>query len=151
MDALFTKKKKVVHPGPLSQLMAIEEPLLHYIFELREQGQTINMFVILLRALYILPKFCKKSFIAQCSTVKQFCYTNSMTYRMGTHTSQHLPAGVKSEGLDFMQFMCQIVLSNNHDWHYVLNMDQMPIYILVHAKRRLELIGGKNGTHLDFV
>jgi hypothetical protein len=28
MDLLFTKKKKAVHPGPLSQLMAIGEPLL---------------------------------------------------------------------------------------------------------------------------
>ncbi len=28
MDSLFTKKKKAVHPGPLCQLMAIEEPLL---------------------------------------------------------------------------------------------------------------------------
>ncbi len=46
MDLLFTKKKKAVHPGPLSQLMAIEEPLLCYIFELREQGQTINTFVM---------------------------------------------------------------------------------------------------------
>ncbi len=38
MDLLFTKTKKAVHPGPLSQLMAIEEPLLRYIFEVREQG-----------------------------------------------------------------------------------------------------------------
>jgi hypothetical protein len=80
MGLLFTKKKKVVHPGPLSQLMAIEEPLLCYIFELREQGQTINTFVIVLRASYILPEFGKMSFIAQCSTVKQFCYAHSMTY-----------------------------------------------------------------------
>jgi hypothetical protein len=35
MDALFTKKEKAVHPGLLSQLMVIEEPLLCYIFELR--------------------------------------------------------------------------------------------------------------------
>ena len=64
MDLLFTKKKKGVHPGPLSQLMAIENPLLCYIFELHEQGQSINTFVILLRASYILPEFRKKSFIA---------------------------------------------------------------------------------------
>jgi hypothetical protein len=64
MDSLFTKKKKVVHPGPLSQLMAIEEPLLCYIFKLRKRGQTINTFVIVLRASYILPKFHEKSFIA---------------------------------------------------------------------------------------
>jgi hypothetical protein len=50
MDWLFTKKKKAVHPGLFSQLIAIQEPLLCYIFELREQGQTISMFVIVLRA-----------------------------------------------------------------------------------------------------
>ncbi len=80
MDSLFTKKKKAVHPGPFSQLMVIEEPLLHYIFELRKQGQTINMFFILLRASYILPEFREKSFIAQCRAVKQFCYAHLMTY-----------------------------------------------------------------------
>jgi hypothetical protein len=42
MDLLFTKKKKAVHPGPFSQWMAIEEPLLRYIFKLHKQGQTIN-------------------------------------------------------------------------------------------------------------
>jgi hypothetical protein len=36
MDALFTKKKKAAHPGPLSQLTAAKEPLLCYIFELRK-------------------------------------------------------------------------------------------------------------------
>jgi hypothetical protein len=80
MDSLFTKKKKAVHPGPLSQLMAIEEPLLRHIFKLRKQEQTINTFVITLRALYILPEFRKKSSIAQCSTVKRFVYAHSMTY-----------------------------------------------------------------------
>jgi hypothetical protein len=80
MDSLFTKKKKAVHPGSLSQLIAIEEPLLCYIFELRKQGQTINRFIIMLRALYISPKFREESFIARCSTVKQFCYAHSMTY-----------------------------------------------------------------------
>jgi hypothetical protein len=63
MDSLFTKKKKAIHPGPFSQLIAIEEPLLGYIFELCKQGQTINTFVML-RAPYISPEFCKKSFVA---------------------------------------------------------------------------------------
>jgi hypothetical protein len=64
MDLLLAKKKKAVHPGPLSQLIAIEDPLLCYIFELRKQGQIINMFIIVLRASYISPKFREKSFIA---------------------------------------------------------------------------------------
>ncbi len=151
MDSLFTKKKKAVHPGPLSQSMAIEEPLLCYIFEIRKQGQTINMFIIVLKALYILPKFGKKSFIAQCCTVKQFCYAHSMTYQMGMHTLQRLPDEVEREALDFMQFMRQIVLSSNRDWCYILNMDQMPVYFLMNAKCTLELILEKNGTYLHVV
>ncbi len=42
LDALFTKKKKVAHPGLLSQLMAIEEPLLHHIFKLHKQRLAIT-------------------------------------------------------------------------------------------------------------
>ncbi len=143
MDLLFTKKKKAVHPGPFSQLMAIEEALLRYIFELREQGQTINTLVIVLRASYISPEFCEKSFIVQCSTVKQFCYAHLMTYQMGMHMLQHPPAEVKSKALDFMQFMRQIILSSNRDRRYILNMDQTPVYFLMNAKRTLELIGEK--------
>ncbi len=70
MDSLFTKKKKAVHPGPFSQLMAIQEPLLRYIFELHKQGQTINTFVIALRASFLLPEFHEKSFTARCSAVR---------------------------------------------------------------------------------
>ncbi len=102
MDLLFTKKKKAVHLGPFSHLKAIEEPLLCYIFELRKQGQALNTFVIVLRASYMLPKFRAKSFVARCSTAKRFCYAHSMTYRMGTHTSQRLPVKVESEAIDFM-------------------------------------------------
>ncbi len=112
MDSLFTKKKKAVHPGPLSQLMAIEEPLLHYIFELHKQGQTLNTSVIVLRASYISPEFCEKSFIAQCSAVKRFCYAHLMTYQIGMHTLQHPPAKIESKGLDFMRFISHIVLSS---------------------------------------
>jgi hypothetical protein len=66
-----------------------------------------------------------------------------MTYRMGTHTSQRPLAKVESKALDFMRFMRQIVLSSNHDWCYILNMDQTPVYFSMNAKRMLELIGGK--------
>jgi hypothetical protein len=62
---------------------------------------------------------------------------------MGTHTLQRLPAKIKSKGLDFMQFMRQIVPSSNRDRRYILNMDQTPVYFSMNAKCRLEIIGGK--------
>jgi hypothetical protein len=33
--------------------------------------------------------------------------------------------------------------TSNCDWHYILNMDQMPVYFLMNAKRTLELIREK--------
>jgi hypothetical protein len=128
LDVLFTKKKKVVRPGLLGQMMAIKEPLLCYIFKFRKQGLTIIMFIIAFRASYISTKFYNKSFPVQCSAVKQFCYAHLTTYQMGTHMLQRPPAQVKSKALNYMQYMRQINLSNNCDHCYILNMDQMPVY-----------------------
>ncbi len=140
LDVLFKKKKKAFHPGPLNQLKMIEEPLLCYIFELWEQGLTINTFVIALKESHISTKFYKKSFTARCSAVKQFCYAHSITYQMCMHMSQHPSAENKSQALDYMQFMCQIVLGNSCNRRFLLNMDQTPFYFLMNAKRTLDLI-----------
>ena len=59
---------------------------------------------------------------------------------MGMHTSQRVPAKVKSKALDFMLFMRHIVFSMNRDRCFVINMDQTPVYFLMNAKRTLELI-----------
>jgi hypothetical protein len=56
----------------LSQSEAIEEPLLHYIFELREQGVNVNLWRVALRASYLSAEFREKSFTARCSAVKRW-------------------------------------------------------------------------------
>ena len=101
----------------------------------------MNTFIIALRASCLLPAFRKKSFTAWCSAVKRFIIAHSMTYRMGMHTSQHPPAKVETEALDYMRFMRRIVLGSNHDCHFILNMDQTPVYFLMNAKCTLEVIG----------
>jgi hypothetical protein len=106
----------------------IEEPLLCYFFEICKHGITINMLVIALRALYLSPKFCKKRFTAWCSAVVQFVLAHLITYQMGMHTMQRPPAKVESKALNYMQLMHHIVLGNNYDLHFVLNMHQMPVY-----------------------
>jgi hypothetical protein len=82
VDAIFKSKKKSVHNGPLSQLEAIVDTLLRYIFELREQGIIVNTFVVTLRASFLSPAFREKS-------------------SQRTHTSQRPPAEVESEALDY--------------------------------------------------
>ncbi len=47
-DKLFKSKKMCSHPGPSGQLATIDEPLLCYVFEQREQGLVIDTFKIAL-------------------------------------------------------------------------------------------------------
>jgi hypothetical protein len=93
---------------------------------------------------YLSPEFCAKSFTARCSAVKRFMVTQSFAYQMGTHTLQRVPAEVESKALDFMVFMHHIVFGGNCDRHFVINMDQMPVYFSMNAKRTLELTEEKN-------
>jgi hypothetical protein len=81
-----SKNKKAAHAGPLGQLKAIEEPLLHHIFEFCES--TSKMVV---KASQLCTMFGAKHFIARCSAVKHFVCPHSFVYRMGTHLSQHKP------------------------------------------------------------
>jgi hypothetical protein len=73
-------KKKAAHAGPLGQLKAIEEPLLHHIFELREQGVTVSTFQMVVRASQLCTMFGVKHFVAWCSTVKRFVRAHSFVY-----------------------------------------------------------------------
>jgi hypothetical protein len=139
-DKFFKSKKKANVAGPLSQLEVIKEPLLHYIFELHERGITVNTFTVTLRASYLKPEFCEKLFTTRCSTVKRWLVAHSMRYRMGTHTLQRAPAKVESKALDHMAYVRHIVLGSNRDRHFILNMDQTPVYFSMSAKHTLEVI-----------
>ncbi len=45
LDKILKSKKKSTGDGPLGQLKSLEDALLCYIFELREQGVIVNMFM----------------------------------------------------------------------------------------------------------
>jgi hypothetical protein len=142
-NKLFKSKKKANLPGPLSQLEGIEEPLLRYIFEMREQGVIINLWNVALRASYLLPEFRKKSLTARVSAVKRWLVAHSMRYQMGTHTGQRPPAKVESKAHEYMAYMRRILLGGNRDRRFILNMDQTPVCFSMCAKRTLEVIGKK--------
>ncbi len=133
LDKILRSMKKASSIGPVSQLKAINDALLHYIFKLCEQGVTVNTFMVVLRASFISPKFRPKSFRARCSCAKHFMIAHLFSYPMGTHTSQRPPAEVESKAFNFMQFMLLIVSGGNHNRCFVINMDQTPVYFTMNA------------------
>jgi len=128
LDKILRSKKKAALTSPSSQLKAIEDELLRYIFEQREQGVEIKVFTVVMRMSYMSPEFCEKSFTARCSCVKCFMRAHSFSYRMGTHMSQQPPAEVEGEAFDFMKFVRVIVSGGNHDRRFIINMDQTPVF-----------------------
>ena len=63
---------KILKPQKKLTTNPLEDALLHYIFELHDQGVTVNTFIVMLRASFLLPEFHAKSFTARCSAMKRF-------------------------------------------------------------------------------
>ena len=99
-----------------------------------------------MRVSFLSAKFRAKNFTARCSAVKRFFIAHSFAYQMGMHTLQHVQAEVESKALDFMVLMRCIVFGAHRDRHFIINMDQMPVYFSINAKRMLELIRKKQFT-----
>ena len=135
LDKILKSKKKATHKGPLSQLKSLDDALLRYIFELRKQGVIVNTFIVLL---FLLAELCANNYTSRCSGMKRFFVAHLFAYQMGTHTSQHVPAEVKSKAFNFMVFMHHIIFGVNCDRHFVINMDRLPVYFSMNAKRMLK-------------
>jgi hypothetical protein len=145
IKALLKTKKKSVHPGPLGQLKLLEEALLQYIFG--KQGIEISTLSIIVVASNLSTKFGKKEFATRCSTARHFVRAHSLVYQMGMHICQHKPEEVEAEASNFMCHICPLLFDPHRDRHFILNMDQTPVYFLMSTKKTLELVG-KNHPYL---
>jgi hypothetical protein len=68
--AMLKSKRKAAHTGPLGQLQPLEQALLRYIFEHREQGMTVHTLDLVVHASSLSPEFHAKDLVARCSAVK---------------------------------------------------------------------------------
>ena len=82
---MLRSKKKSIHPEPLGQLKPLENALLWYVFEQREQGINMNTLSLVMKALSLWPKFNTKDFVVRSSAVAQFVRAHSLVFRIGTH------------------------------------------------------------------
>ncbi len=79
VEAMLKSKKKMVYPGPLSQLKPLENVLLAYMIKQRKQGIEVNTFRVVLYASMLLI-LTKKHFVAKCSTVKCFVCAHMLVH-----------------------------------------------------------------------
>ena len=140
---MLKSKRKATCAGPLGQLKPLENALLQYIFEQREQGINVSTLALIMKASSLSPIFNEKLFVARESAVKRFIRAHSLVYRMGTHISQRKPDEVAAEASDYMDLMRQLVEGPHRDRRFIINMDQTPVYFSMNAKRTLDVVGVK--------
>ena len=94
------RRKKSMCAGPLSQLKSIAEPLLRFIFEMREQGMSVNTLMVTIKASQLSIEFVVKMVTTRRSAVKWFLRAHSLVYQMGMHVAQRDPEEVHGEAID---------------------------------------------------
>ena len=68
--AMLKGKKKANCAGPLGQLKPLENSLLWYVFEQREQGINLSILALVMKASSLSPIFNERHFVARVSAVK---------------------------------------------------------------------------------
>jgi hypothetical protein len=68
---------------------------------------------------------------------------------MGTNVHQHKPEEIEAEASNYMHLICPLLFGPHRDRHFILNMDQTPVYFSMSKKRMLELVGKKT-IHMTY-
>lgn len=130
--------------GPVSQLKPIEDELLRFIFERREQGIPITRQAVVMKASKLLPEFSVKTYTAKYAAVRRFLKKNNIVYRIGTHVSQKAPELAAADAADFVKTIRPFLHGPSRHPSFILNMDQTPVYYSMHEKRTLATKGQRS-------
>ena len=134
-------KAKSIAKGTTSVLKPIENDLLKFIFELREQGFAVSISAVVIQASRLMSEFQRKSSQARYQSVRRWIRKHSLVHRMGTHESQRAPSEMASLADDYVRTIRPKLLQCNRHQDYILNMDQTPVPFTFNSKRTLELVG----------
>jgi hypothetical protein len=129
--------------GRPSSLAPIQDEILQWLFELRQDGMPVSVRLFRLQICKLDGHFRRKAMAAQYSIARQFLSTHKITLRRPTHEAQCLPATKVGEALQFIARMQALVSTPNRDERYVINMDQTPVYFSMTPTTTLEKVGAR--------
>ena len=128
-DAPVNKRAASIHRGRQSCLYPIEEDtLLEYIFSLHDEGLAVSIRMVLMKASQLCAEFWRKNERAKDQAVHRFVASHDLVHRVHTHQSQEDMTAVYQKANDWMKNIRPILLGNNKDERYIINMDQTPIF-----------------------
>ena len=132
-----------VHSGRKSCLAGIENELLMFIFQSREQGLAVSVRMVLTRACQLSDNFRQKTTRAKECAMRRFIKSHGIVHRVHTHQSQKNHNEVRGEAEDWIQQMRPMLVGANRDPRFILNMDQTPIFFSMLPRTTLDNSGAR--------
>jgi hypothetical protein len=113
--------------------------------DLREEGDGVSRFDSLHHHQSVLHPACHGAEVVPCAPYggAPFLEKQSLVYRMGTKVSQRLPTEVCQEATEFQEFIRPMLIGPERCPHWIINMDQTPVFFSMHPKKTLEILGTK--------
>lgn len=140
-DRKSRTSSKSLHAGRKSCLEGMEDNLLQFVFENREQGLPVSVRMVITKACQLNFEFRQKTERAKDQAVRRFIAKHSLVHRVHTHQSQRSMEEVREEAKDWMEQARLRLFGRNLD--YVLNMDQTPIFFSCVPRTTLETAGSR--------
>ncbi len=104
-------------------------------------GFTISTHSVIIKACALLPVMELKSFMARWMVIHRLLKKYLIAHRLGTKVLQYPPAAAIQEATKDQKFIRPMLLGSEHDLHFIINMDQMPVYFLMPPTRTLDVLG----------
>lgn len=147
MKKLTTKKGrgavKTLHAGYKCCINQIEEDLLRFIFENREQGFSVSIRMVLMKAANLDTEFRRKTDRAKDQIIRRFVKSHGLVHRVHTHESQKAPAEVHSAAKDYILSIRPMLTGNFRNQKFILNMDQTPVFFSMLPRTTLNESGAR--------
>ena len=137
------KKKRSFHGGYVSCIKHMEEELVNWIIEWRDQGAELSYEDVVAKASELDDDFGNKTRISKYHIVRRFCIANCLPIRSTTHVAQRNISETQIEALNFIREMRPILSAPDVHPSYILNMDQTPLNASPNKKRTLNIKGNK--------
>ena len=130
-----------LNKGHPSSIKAIGAELVRFVFELREQGMPVSTRMVVLKAGQVDATFRRKKEQTKYGIIRRFLISNRIVVRVKTHESQKHPRETVEEATSFVDRMVPRFAEENKDPHFILNMDQTPIFFSMTPGKTLEKQG----------
>ena len=135
---------KTIHRGRNSHLLPLEESLLQYVFETREQGHNVSVRMVMNEACKLDATFRRKASHTRDMAIRRFLFSHNLCLRVRTHESQKSMQEMSAVALDWLKQSRNLCLGPRRHQAFIINMDQTPIFFSMVPRTTIEKRGTKS-------